>query len=58
MRSAPSRRAKLVGESDAESFAVNLGTGRGYRVLKAVHAFETASGRQVKYDVAPRCYAP
>lgn len=43
---------------------VNLGTGRGYSVLDVIQAFETASGRKVTYNVAPRrvgdvaeCYA-
>jgi UDP-glucose 4-epimerase len=32
----------------------NLGTGRGYSVLEALHAFEQASGRRVPYVVAAR----
>ncbi|HEY5801937.1 MAG TPA: UDP-glucose 4-epimerase GalE [Burkholderiaceae bacterium] len=46
------------------SFTVNLGTGRGYSVLEAVHAFEEASGRKIAYRVVARrpgdiacCYA-
>ena len=42
----------------------NLGTGQGYSVLDMIHAFETASGRQVPYRIARRrsgdiaaCYA-
>ncbi len=42
----------------------NLGTGRGYSVLEIVKAFEKASGKQVRYQIAPRrpgdiatCYA-
>ena len=42
----------------------NLGTGRGYSVLEMIHAFEKASGRTVKYEIAARrpgdigaCYA-
>jgi UDP-glucose 4-epimerase len=42
----------------------NLGTGKGYSVLEMVRAFETISGRQVPYRIAPRrpgdiaiCYA-
>jgi UDP-glucose 4-epimerase len=49
---------------EAGSFTVNLGTGRGYSVLEVVRAYETASGREVPYAVAPRrpgdiaaCYA-
>jgi len=42
----------------------NLGTGKGVSVLEAVHAFEEASGQQIKYRIGPRrdgdvatCYA-
>ena len=42
----------------------NLGTGRGFSVLDMVKAFESASGRKVPYQIAPRrsgdvanCYA-
>ena len=42
----------------------NLGTGHGYSVLDVVKAFEKASGREIKYKIAPRragdiaqCYA-
>lgn len=45
-------------------FTVNLGTGHGYSVLEIIHAFETASGRSVPYDIVARrrgdiatCYA-
>jgi UDP-glucose 4-epimerase len=48
----------------AESFTVNLGTGQGYSVLDLVRAYESASGRPIPYEVAPRragdidaCYA-
>jgi UDP-glucose 4-epimerase len=34
--------------------AINLGSGRGYSVLEAVAAFESASGRRVPYRIAPR----
>lgn len=44
--------------------AVNLGTGKGTSVLEIVKAFEKASGKEVKYVIAPRragdiatCYA-
>jgi UDP-glucose 4-epimerase len=50
--------------SDAGSFTLNLGTGRGHSVLEVVRAFETASGRPVPYQIEPRragdvaaCYA-
>ena len=33
---------------------VNLGTGRGYSVLDMVKAFEQASGRAIRYKIAPR----
>ena len=46
------------------SFTVNLGTGRGFSVLEVVQAYEAASGRPVRYQLAPRrpgdidaCYA-
>jgi UDP-glucose 4-epimerase len=41
---------------DAEdaSITANLGTGRGYTVLQAVKAFETASGRRVPLEVVAR----
>lgn len=32
----------------------NLGTGRGYSVLEAVHTFEKVSGRAVPYKICPR----
>lgn len=32
----------------------NLGTGKGYSVLDIVHAFEKASGKEIKYKIAPR----
>ncbi len=42
----------------------NIGTGNGYSVLQVVKAFEKASGKPVKYEIAPRrsgdigaCYA-
>lgn len=34
--------------------AVNLGTGKGTSVLELVHAFEKASGKEVKYKVVGR----
>lgn len=44
--------------------AYNLGTGRGYSVLEMIKAFSEASGKQIKYELAPRregdiaeCYA-
>jgi UDP-glucose 4-epimerase len=46
------------------SITVNLGTGRGYSVLEVVRAYAQASGREIRYDIAPRrsgdvaaCYA-
>lgn len=51
-------------QTDAKSFAVNLGTGVGYSVLDMVRAFEAASGKPVAYQISPRrpgdvaaCYA-
>lgn len=50
---------------DKEGVSIyNLGTGNGYSVLDVVHAFEKASGKEVKYEIKPRrpgdiasCYA-
>ncbi len=49
---------------EPQCFEVNLGTGTGYSVLDVVKAFERASGKPVRYDLAPRrggdvasCYA-
>ena len=36
------------------SITANLGTGRGYSVLEAVHAFERASGRRIPVEFAAR----
>jgi len=51
-------------ETATGAFAVNLGTGCGYSVLEMVNAFETASGRQIPFQIANRrpgdiasCYA-
>ncbi|MYM40458.1 UDP-glucose 4-epimerase GalE [Duganella qianjiadongensis] len=48
----------------ADSFTVNLGTGRGYSVLEVLKAFSAACGRELPYQIAPRrpgdiaqCYA-
>ncbi|MCH4184070.1 MAG: UDP-glucose 4-epimerase GalE [Eggerthellaceae bacterium] len=45
-------------------FIWNLGTGEGYSVLDVVHAFESATGITIPYDIKPRragdiaeCYA-
>lgn len=41
--------------SDIEDvLTVNLGTGNGYSVLDMVKAFEKASGKEVRYSIAPR----
>ena len=52
-----------LGEPD-EYRVYNIGTGRGTSVLELVKAFETASGRDVPYQITPRrpgdiaaCYA-
>jgi UDP-glucose 4-epimerase len=39
---------------DANSFTVNVGTGKGHSVLDVVRAFERASGKTVPYQFAPR----
>jgi UDP-glucose 4-epimerase len=36
------------------SLTVNLGAGRGYSVLEAVHAFEQASGKRIPVEFAAR----
>lgn len=52
-----------LGEPD-ECKVYNIGTGRGTSVLELVKAFETASGKEVPYQITPRrpgdiaaCYA-
>ncbi|TKD70905.1 UDP-glucose 4-epimerase GalE [Pseudalkalibacillus hwajinpoensis] len=52
----------VLGTTGVEAY--NLGTGNGYSVLQMVKAFEEATGKEVKYSVAPRrpgdiaeCYA-
>ena len=51
-------------EKRSDSFTVNLGTGRGYSVLEAIKAFESASGVAIPYEIVARrpgdiaaCYA-
>jgi UDP-glucose 4-epimerase len=41
-------------QQGADSFTVNIGTGRGHSVLEVVRAFEHASGKPVPYQIAPR----
>ena len=41
-------------EKSPETVTVNLGTGRPYSVLEMVRAFETASGRAIPFNIAPR----
>lgn len=55
--------AKLE-QSTGGVFIHNLGTGTGYSVLDVVHAFESATGVQIPYQICPRrpgdidaCYA-
>jgi UDP-glucose 4-epimerase len=36
------------------SITANLGAGRGYSVLEVVHAFESATGRKVPYEIVAR----
>jgi UDP-glucose 4-epimerase len=50
--------------SQPGGFTVNLGTGQGYSVLQAIHAFQEASDRSIPYEFAARrpgdiatCYA-
>ena len=53
---------KLEGNNGALIY--NLGTGNGYSVLEMINAFETASNKQIKFEIKPRrsgdiaeCYA-
>ena len=39
---------------DPQCFSVNLGTGQGHSVLEVIKAFEHASNREIKYEIAPR----
>ncbi|XP_019870278.1 UDP-glucose 4-epimerase isoform X2 [Aethina tumida] len=55
---------KMLNPSFHSWKAYNLGTGRGYSVLEMIKAFSEASGKQIKYELAPRregdiaiCYA-
>lgn len=41
-------------EKSPDTVTVNLGTGRPYSVLEMVRAFETASGRTIPFNIAPR----
>jgi len=41
-------------ESDGDSLAINLGTGRGHSVLEVIQAAENASGRPVRRKIGPR----
>lgn len=43
---------KVLREAGCNTY--NLGTGKGYSVLDVVKAFEKASGKEVKYVIAPR----
>ncbi|MES2932098.1 MAG: UDP-glucose 4-epimerase GalE [Pseudomonadota bacterium] len=40
--------------ADVTSFAVNLGTGRGYSVLEIIRTFESVSGIPIPYEMMPR----
>jgi len=41
-------------KSFTKPMTINLGTGNGYSVLEMVKSFENASGKSVKYKIAPR----
>ncbi len=43
---------KITGKNGLSIY--NLGTGHGYSVLEVVKAFENASGKKVRYKIAPR----
>lgn len=47
-------RALDVHAGDPGVHVYNLGTGRGNSVLEVIKAYETASGRQIPYEVGPR----
>jgi len=42
------------GKNDAESLALNLGTGRGHSVLEVMHAVEKVTGRAARRTMGPR----
>jgi UDP-glucose 4-epimerase len=41
-------------ESERGCSIYNLGAGKGYSVLEVIKAFESASGKQIPYKIAPR----
>lgn len=41
-------------EEDQGLFTYNLGTGKGYSVLDALHAYEKACGKEIPYEVVAR----
>lgn len=41
-------------EKDQGLFTYNLGTGKGYSVLDALHAYEKACGKKIPYEVVAR----
>lgn len=41
-------------EQGGDSFALNLGTGRGHSVLEVIHAAEAATGQPVRRKIGPR----
>jgi dTDP-glucose 4,6-dehydratase len=46
---------RLIDKKATEKFEVfNIGTGKGYSVLEAIKAFETASGKKLAYQIQPR----
>lgn len=45
---------KLTEQKQPAIDAYNLGAGKGYSVLEVIKAFETASGQNIAYDIAPR----
>ena len=55
---------RLAASDAAETLTINLGSSNGSSVLDVVRAFESASGKEIPYEVAPRrpgdiasCYA-
>lgn len=45
---------KKIEHEEKGVFIYNLGTGKGYSVLEIINAFEKATGKKIKYKIAPR----
>ena len=58
------RKTNEFAAAHPETEIIKLGTGTGYSVLDVIHAFESANGLRIPYEIAPRrsgdiavCYA-